>query len=69
MTCTYPTQAKSTLGRTVTLSLLCVTAIKRKRLVNNLQNLSLSDRVRMLREMPISVAEKKELRSGPWSLL
>uniref|UniRef100_A0A8C9YMI5 Transmembrane channel-like protein n=1 Tax=Sander lucioperca TaxID=283035 RepID=A0A8C9YMI5_SANLU len=31
---------------------------KRDRLVNNLQNLSVSDRVRMLRGMPLSVAEK-----------
>ncbi|XP_033480543.2 transmembrane channel-like protein 6b [Epinephelus lanceolatus] len=35
---------------------------KRERLVNNLQNLSASDRVRMLRAMPLSVAEKNELR-------
>lgn len=35
---------------------------KRERLVNNLQNLSVSDRVRMLRAMPLSLAEKKELR-------
>uniref|UniRef100_A0A8C7IJV0 Transmembrane channel-like protein n=1 Tax=Oncorhynchus kisutch TaxID=8019 RepID=A0A8C7IJV0_ONCKI len=35
---------------------------KRDQLVNNLQNLSLSDRVRMLRAMPLSVAEKSELR-------
>ncbi|XP_019744663.1 transmembrane channel-like protein 6b [Hippocampus comes] len=35
---------------------------KRDRLVNNLQNLSVSDRVRMLRAMPLSVAEKSELR-------
>uniref|UniRef100_A0A4W6CH48 Transmembrane channel-like protein n=1 Tax=Lates calcarifer TaxID=8187 RepID=A0A4W6CH48_LATCA len=35
---------------------------KRERLVNNLQNLSVSDRVRMLRGMPLSVAEKSELR-------
>ncbi|XP_059201285.1 transmembrane channel-like protein 6b [Centropristis striata] len=35
---------------------------KRERLVNNLQNLSVSDRVRMLRAMPLSVAEKSELR-------
>lgn len=35
---------------------------KRERLVNNLQNLSVSDRVRMLREMPLSVREKGELR-------
>lgn len=37
-------------------------ATKRDRLVNNLQNLSVSDRMRMLRAMPLSVAEKKELR-------
>ncbi|TDH15836.1 hypothetical protein EPR50_G00013760 [Perca flavescens] len=37
---------------------------KRDRLVNNLQNLSVSDRVRMLRGMPLSVAEKSELRSS-----
>ncbi|XP_073328619.1 transmembrane channel-like protein 6b isoform X2 [Pagrus major] len=36
---------------------------KRERLVNNLQNLSVSDRVRMLRGMPLSVAEKSELRT------
>ncbi|KAJ8377110.1 hypothetical protein SKAU_G00076900 [Synaphobranchus kaupii] len=36
--------------------------IKKDRLVNNLQNLSLGDRVRMLRGMPLSVAEKSELR-------
>ncbi|KAI3352873.1 hypothetical protein L3Q82_019450, partial [Scortum barcoo] len=35
---------------------------KRDRLVNNLQNLSVSDRIRMLRAMPLSVAEKRELR-------
>ncbi|XP_077381151.1 transmembrane channel-like protein 6b [Festucalex cinctus] len=35
---------------------------KRDRLVNNLQNLSVSDRIRMLRAMPLSVAEKSELR-------
>ncbi|KAL1265286.1 hypothetical protein QQF64_003313 [Cirrhinus molitorella] len=35
---------------------------KRERLVNNLQNLSAHDRVRVLRAMPLSVAEKKELR-------
>lgn len=35
---------------------------KRDRLVNNLQNLSVGDRVRMLRAMPLSVAEKSELR-------
>ncbi|XP_041789823.1 transmembrane channel-like protein 6b [Chelmon rostratus] len=35
---------------------------KRERLVNNLQNLSVSDRIRMLRAMPLSVAEKSELR-------
>ncbi|XP_029287582.1 transmembrane channel-like protein 6b isoform X2 [Cottoperca gobio] len=37
-------------------------ASKRDRLVNNLQNLSVSDRVRMLRAMPLNVAEKSELR-------
>uniref|UniRef100_A0A3P8T8T7 Transmembrane channel-like protein n=1 Tax=Amphiprion percula TaxID=161767 RepID=A0A3P8T8T7_AMPPE len=35
---------------------------KRERLVNNLQNLSVTDRIRMLRAMPLSVAEKNELR-------
>lgn len=35
---------------------------KKDRLVNNLQNLSVGDRVRMLRAMPLSVAEKSELR-------
>ncbi|KAM7008992.1 transmembrane channel-like protein 6b [Tautogolabrus adspersus] len=38
-------------------------ASKRERLVNNLQNLSASDRVRMLRAMPLSVSEKSELRT------
>ncbi|CAL1601909.1 unnamed protein product [Knipowitschia caucasica] len=37
-------------------------ASKRERLVNNLQNLSVSDRLRMLRGMPLSVTEKTELR-------
>ncbi|XP_070683893.1 transmembrane channel-like protein 6b [Pempheris klunzingeri] len=37
---------------------------KRERLVNNLQNLSVSDRIRMLRAMPLSVAEKSELRTS-----
>uniref|UniRef100_A0A665UXD6 Transmembrane channel-like protein n=1 Tax=Echeneis naucrates TaxID=173247 RepID=A0A665UXD6_ECHNA len=37
---------------------------KRERLVNNLQNLSMSDRVRMLRAIPLSVAEKRELRAS-----
>ncbi|XP_069561145.1 transmembrane channel-like protein 6b [Brachyistius frenatus] len=36
-------------------------ASKKDRLVNNLQNLSAGDRVRMLRGMPLSVAEKSEL--------
>uniref|UniRef100_A0A669DL94 Transmembrane channel-like protein n=1 Tax=Oreochromis niloticus TaxID=8128 RepID=A0A669DL94_ORENI len=40
---------------------------KRERLVNNLQNLPVSDRVRMLRGMPLSVAEKKEIRYVPRS--
>ncbi|CAK6973424.1 transmembrane channel-like protein 6b [Scomber scombrus] len=35
---------------------------KRERLVNNLQNLSVNDRIRMLRAMPLSVAEKRGLR-------
>uniref|UniRef100_A0A6Q2X1W9 Transmembrane channel-like protein n=1 Tax=Esox lucius TaxID=8010 RepID=A0A6Q2X1W9_ESOLU len=35
---------------------------KRDHLVNNLQNLPASDRVRMLRAMPLSVAEKNDLR-------
>ncbi|XP_041839862.1 transmembrane channel-like protein 6b isoform X2 [Melanotaenia boesemani] len=35
---------------------------KRDRLVNNLQNLSAGDRMRMLQEMPLSVAEKRDLR-------
>ncbi|XP_047434204.1 transmembrane channel-like protein 6b [Mugil cephalus] len=39
-------------------------ASKRDRLVNNLQNLSVSDRIKMLREMPLSVAEKSDLRSS-----
>ncbi|KAJ8263873.1 hypothetical protein GJAV_G00142390 [Gymnothorax javanicus] len=37
---------------------------KKEQLVNNLQNLSLSDRVHMLRAMPLSVAEKSELRQA-----
>ncbi|XP_040892310.1 transmembrane channel-like protein 6b [Toxotes jaculatrix] len=37
---------------------------KREHLVNNLQNLSVSDRVRMLRAMPLSVAEKRQLRTS-----
>ncbi|KAM6940471.1 transmembrane channel-like protein 6b [Xenentodon cancila] len=36
---------------------------KREHLVNNLQNLSVGDRVRMLRAMPLCVAEKSELRT------
>uniref|UniRef100_A0A8C7IKW6 Transmembrane channel-like protein n=1 Tax=Oncorhynchus kisutch TaxID=8019 RepID=A0A8C7IKW6_ONCKI len=40
----------------------CMETEGRDQLVNNLQNLSLSDRVRMLRAMPLSVAEKSELR-------
>ncbi|XP_026158288.1 transmembrane channel-like protein 6b isoform X2 [Mastacembelus armatus] len=39
-------------------------ASKRERLVNNLQNLSVSDRIRMLRAMPLSLAEKSELRTS-----
>ncbi|KAF6739127.1 Transmembrane channel-like protein 6 [Oryzias melastigma] len=35
---------------------------KSERLVNNLQNLSMGDRMKMLRGMPLSVVEKKELR-------
>ncbi|KAL1005508.1 hypothetical protein UPYG_G00060000 [Umbra pygmaea] len=35
---------------------------KREDLVNNLQSLSVSDRVRMLRAMPLCVAEKQKLR-------
>ncbi|XP_061578484.1 transmembrane channel-like protein 6b [Cololabis saira] len=35
---------------------------RREHLVNNLQNLSVGDRVRMLRAMPLCVAEKSELR-------
>ncbi|XP_066503089.1 transmembrane channel-like protein 6b [Hoplias malabaricus] len=35
---------------------------KRERLVNNLQNLSEGDRVRMLKAIPLSLAEKRELR-------
>ncbi|KAJ8389683.1 hypothetical protein AAFF_G00115590 [Aldrovandia affinis] len=35
---------------------------KRERLVSNLQSLSAGDRVRMLRAMPINMAEKSELR-------
>lgn len=44
------------------MSLVFVIVSKRERLVNNLQNLPVSDRVRMLRGMPLSVAEKKEIR-------
>ncbi|KAK2919300.1 transmembrane channel-like protein 6b [Channa argus] len=36
---------------------------KKDRLVNNLRNMSLSDRVQMLRAMPLSLTEKSELRS------
>ncbi|KAK3562148.1 hypothetical protein QTP86_030155 [Hemibagrus guttatus] len=36
---------------------------KRERLVNNLQNLSVGERVRMLKAIPLSLAEKSELRS------
>ncbi|KAK5866525.1 hypothetical protein PBY51_020711 [Eleginops maclovinus] len=35
---------------------------KRDRLLNNLQNLSVSDRIQMLRAMPLNVSEKSELR-------
>ncbi|XP_037328684.2 transmembrane channel-like protein 6b isoform X2 [Pungitius pungitius] len=35
---------------------------KRDRLVNNLQNLSVSDRIRMLRAMPLNLTEKQNLR-------
>lgn len=35
---------------------------KRERLVNNLQNLSVGDRVRMLRAMPLCLSEKRQLR-------
>ncbi|XP_060741255.1 transmembrane channel-like protein 6b [Tachysurus vachellii] len=35
---------------------------KRGRLVNNLQNLSVGDRVRMLKAIPLNLAEKRELR-------
>uniref|UniRef100_A0AAQ5XRA3 Transmembrane channel-like protein n=1 Tax=Amphiprion ocellaris TaxID=80972 RepID=A0AAQ5XRA3_AMPOC len=42
---------------------------KRERLVNNLQNLSVTDRIRMLRAMPLSVAEKNELRQSWYSWL
>ncbi|XP_076001693.1 transmembrane channel-like protein 6b [Genypterus blacodes] len=35
---------------------------KRDHLVNNLQNLSVSDRVSLLKAMPLSIAEKSELR-------
>uniref|UniRef100_A0AAR2KAD6 Transmembrane channel-like protein n=1 Tax=Pygocentrus nattereri TaxID=42514 RepID=A0AAR2KAD6_PYGNA len=35
---------------------------KRERLVNNLQSLSESDRVRMLKAIPLNLAEKQELR-------
>ncbi|KAM8879853.1 transmembrane channel-like protein 6b isoform 1-T2 [Spinachia spinachia] len=37
---------------------------KRDRLVNNLQNLSVSDRIRMLRAMPLNLTEKTELRES-----
>ncbi|MBN3307609.1 TMC6 protein, partial [Amia calva] len=39
-------------------------AEKRARLVVNLQNLSASDRIRMLRAMPLSLSEKRDLRYG-----
>ncbi|KAF7703259.1 transmembrane channel-like protein 6b isoform X2 [Silurus meridionalis] len=35
---------------------------KRERLVNNLQNLSVGDRVRMLKAIPLNFGEKRELR-------
>lgn len=41
---------------------VCVAVSKREQLVNNLQNLSVSDRIMMLKAMPLSVAEKSELR-------
>lgn len=47
--------------------LVFIIVSKRERLVNNLQNLPVSDRVRMLRGMPLSVAEKKEIRYVPRS--
>lgn len=36
---------------------------KQERLVNNLQNLSVGDRIRMLRAMPLNLAEKRKLRN------
>ncbi|KAG7281953.1 hypothetical protein CRUP_003011 [Coryphaenoides rupestris] len=44
-------------------------SVKRDHLVNNLQDLSVSERVRMLRAMPLSVAEKSELRQAWYSWL
>ncbi|XP_061088669.1 transmembrane channel-like protein 6 isoform X1 [Conger conger] len=40
---------------------------KKEQLVNNLQNLSLGDRVSMLRGMPLSMAEKNELRKRAYN--
>ncbi|KAK6274353.1 hypothetical protein J4Q44_G00392440, partial [Coregonus suidteri] len=40
---------------------------KRRELVNNLQSLSAGDRVRMLRAMPLSLAEKTKLRKLAFS--
>ncbi|KAG9334557.1 hypothetical protein JZ751_007493 [Albula glossodonta] len=40
---------------------------KKDQLVNNLQKLSISDRVRMLRAMPLSVAEKSDLRKRAYN--
>uniref|UniRef100_A0AAQ4RMQ8 Transmembrane channel-like protein n=1 Tax=Gasterosteus aculeatus aculeatus TaxID=481459 RepID=A0AAQ4RMQ8_GASAC len=37
---------------------------KRDRLVNNLQNLSVGDRIRMLRAMPLNLTEKRNLRQS-----
>uniref|UniRef100_A0A8C6KHI8 Transmembrane channel-like protein n=1 Tax=Nothobranchius furzeri TaxID=105023 RepID=A0A8C6KHI8_NOTFU len=42
---------------------------KRERLVNNLQNLSVGDRERMIRGMPLSLKEKGDLRHSWYSCL
>eukprot|EP00063_Salmo_salar_P083205 XP_014058040.1 PREDICTED: transmembrane channel-like protein 6 [Salmo salar] len=46
---------------------VCEEETKRQELVNNLQSLSAGDRVRMLRAMPLSLAEKTKLRKLAFS--
>ncbi|XP_045076972.1 transmembrane channel-like protein 6 isoform X2 [Coregonus clupeaformis] len=46
---------------------VCEEETKRQELVNNLQSLSAGDRVRMLRAMPLSLAEKTQLRKLAFS--